>query len=636
MVALSSLGGAGWQFFDSNGIPLAGGKLYTYAAGTSTPAVTYTSSAGALGAQNANPIILDSAGRVVAQVWLENNSSYKFTLATSADVTLWTKDNVPGIFADTVLNAADFEYDPPFIGAVTSGYTVEDKLSQYVSVEDFGAVGDGVTNDTVAIQAALNSGAASVQLTGKTYVVNGTLTIPPGVTLIGNSVASEYFPTGPGSTTVGSCLSKLSTGTAGPIVILQSSSGIANLYLKHSKVNGATTGIVQVGLAGANAVYNSNINNVSIYGLPTTDITGTNTCYGIYYPNGSFASTIQRYFNRASNFYITYCDVGIRLGEECNANVFTSFITRQCYNHIELDANGIACVDNVFDGFQCANIGILPTTASTVFTLKGAPTGPIYNTFSGYATECNGAAFSISDGSELNSFFGVENEITPSFVSAKNQHSLWAQPENRSQNSQILMPSVAFPVRYDFGQGNLVRRAAAVSGTLPELNGTGPLVAANVNSKVFATFNTTVYQKIARSSFFCKLKIAAGTPGGGVGEGMVEVEFWYRVSDNSTSAAQFSVVSVTQRPSASNFIAGLYFLTGVAAATGFGLAVVGGNLGASSMTHLLVDIEITAFTEGVNIVRMKEYADIAFATRAATANDVTDAISLLTVADTTI
>ena len=77
-------------------------------------------------------------------------------------------------------------------------------------------------------------------------------------------------------------------------------------------------------------------------------------------------------------------------------------------------------------------------------------------------------------------------------------------------------------------------------------------------------------------------------------------------------------------------------MTGVAAATGFGLAVVGGNLGAFSMTHLLVDIEITAFTEGVNIVRMKEYADIAFATRAATANDVTDAISLLTVADTTI
>lgn len=43
-VSLSMYAGAGAQFFDNNGNPLAGGLIYTYAAGTTTPAATYTSS----------------------------------------------------------------------------------------------------------------------------------------------------------------------------------------------------------------------------------------------------------------------------------------------------------------------------------------------------------------------------------------------------------------------------------------------------------------------------------------------------------------------------------------------------------------------------------------------------------------
>ena len=41
-------------------------------------------------------------------------------------------------------------------GAVTR--TVDSKLKDVVNVKDFGAVGDGVVNDTAAIQAAVNSG----------------------------------------------------------------------------------------------------------------------------------------------------------------------------------------------------------------------------------------------------------------------------------------------------------------------------------------------------------------------------------------------------------------------------------------------------------------------------------------------
>lgn len=96
-VNLSPVGGAGWQFFDNNGVPLSGGKLYTYEAGTTTPEPTYTSSSG--NTTHTNPIVLDSAGRVPgsSEIWLTGGQPYKFLLKTSADVQLWSVDNVSGI-----------------------------------------------------------------------------------------------------------------------------------------------------------------------------------------------------------------------------------------------------------------------------------------------------------------------------------------------------------------------------------------------------------------------------------------------------------------------------------------------------------------------------------------------------------
>ena len=79
------------QFFDANGAPLAGGMLYTYAAGTTTPLATYTDSTGV--SANTNPIVLDSRGE--ANVWL-SGAIYKFVLYTSASVLIWTVDNING------------------------------------------------------------------------------------------------------------------------------------------------------------------------------------------------------------------------------------------------------------------------------------------------------------------------------------------------------------------------------------------------------------------------------------------------------------------------------------------------------------------------------------------------------------
>jgi hypothetical protein len=95
-VFLSPVGGVAAQFFDNNGVPLSGGKLYTYAAGTTTPQTTYTTSVGNVA--RTNPIVLDSAGRVSSggEIWI-TSQAYKFVLNTSADVLIATYDNISGI-----------------------------------------------------------------------------------------------------------------------------------------------------------------------------------------------------------------------------------------------------------------------------------------------------------------------------------------------------------------------------------------------------------------------------------------------------------------------------------------------------------------------------------------------------------
>lgn len=103
-VSLSIFGGVGAQFFDNNGDPLSGGKIYTYEAGTSTPLATYTSSTG--NTAHTNPIVLDAAGRVPSggEIWIQLRL-YKFVLETSTGVLIATYDNVGSSFNATAIIA---------------------------------------------------------------------------------------------------------------------------------------------------------------------------------------------------------------------------------------------------------------------------------------------------------------------------------------------------------------------------------------------------------------------------------------------------------------------------------------------------------------------------------------------------
>ena len=548
-------------------------------------------------------------------------------------------------FTSTQINAASYgdafqiSYTPPFTASVATN--VGDKLAQTVSVMDFGAAVDGVTDDTTTIQAALNSGASSVALGNGISVVNGTLTIPAGVTLQGSSVVSEYFPSGPGSPNIGSTLLKPITGTNGPIVILQSSSGLSNCYLKHLKTGGATTGIIQIGLTGANSVYNSNITNVNLYGDLTTDITGATTCYGIFYPDGQVTpNTYQRYFNRTSDFYISHCDVAIRLGANCNANNFTGFITRQCYQHILIDgiASNQQCVENTFTGFTCANIGTLPTTATTVFNLKNYA---LFNVFSGYATEANGAAFSIDSTSNYNIFNGNQNETTASFVppggiagpSAGSLTSIYAAPQSIEQFNNMMLPGLTTGAKYDLGligsKQSMIQKISLGNG-LPTLDGAGTLVAASSSSRSIIQFNPTVFIKSAQPNFRGRLTLWVS--GVGTATHMCSVEFGYIVSNTGTSAGLFEIYEVNLTPSASNFISGLYFISGATGATQMKIAMVGGNLSSAQAGSVVASLDLDVFAP-IGYAR-DTYFQHTFTSTTVTANDVTNAVSMLTVAET--
>jgi hypothetical protein len=211
------------QFFANDGSFLVGGKLYTYAAGTTTPLATYTSSTG--GTANTNPVILDSRGE--ASVWL-GSSKYKFVLKNANDVEVWTQDNLQaGANVDgsnatgtwpisitgnaaTATLAATATYATT-AGSVTPGVTV-DKIIAGTNITI--SPGTGVGNVTInaasaggTVTSVSGAGTSGFTLTGGPITTSGTLTVtPPAPSTAGNVLTSDgtnWVSSAPSGTTYG-------------------------------------------------------------------------------------------------------------------------------------------------------------------------------------------------------------------------------------------------------------------------------------------------------------------------------------------------------------------------------------------------------------------------------------------------
>jgi hypothetical protein len=223
-VLLSPVGN-GQQFFDNNGVPLAGGLIYQYQAGSSTPLTTYTTVNGTVA--NANPIVLDSSGRCPNEIWMQTGYSYKFILQTSNAVTLQTLDNLYPILQTASGTAATI---PTGLIAIWSGST--------------GSIPSGWTlcngsNGTPDLRNSFIIGA------GSTYSVGATGGSADAITVSHTHTATV---TDPGHSHTLNVTSQLAGGGSG---------GDANSGANHPSTNSNTTGITvansTTGVSGTNA-----------------------------------------------------------------------------------------------------------------------------------------------------------------------------------------------------------------------------------------------------------------------------------------------------------------------------------------------------------------------------------------------
>jgi hypothetical protein len=200
-VYLSGFAGAGAQFFDDSGNLLSGGKIYTYAAGTSTPQSTYTSATG--DALNANPIILDSSGRLPEDLWLAEGETYRFVVTDDCDVWIREYDDIPGIndlSLTTILWSAISGKPTTLAGyGITDGLTNAQAAAIYAPLASPTFTGTPVIPDNAPASAnwavgyrdaPQNEQTANYQLIladrGKSVVMNGsslTLTVPASGTV---------------------------------------------------------------------------------------------------------------------------------------------------------------------------------------------------------------------------------------------------------------------------------------------------------------------------------------------------------------------------------------------------------------------------------------------------------------------
>src|SRR5688572_1035761 len=132
---------------DSDGAPRSGAKLHTYQCGTTTALTSYTTAA--VSTAHTNPVIAVATGLFPSIYFPDSVTCYKLVLKDSDGVTIWTEDNIPVV--------------PQYV---------------YNDVRNYGAVGDGVTDDTAEVQAAIDALDSVYIPFGYTFYVTGGTAAP--------------------------------------------------------------------------------------------------------------------------------------------------------------------------------------------------------------------------------------------------------------------------------------------------------------------------------------------------------------------------------------------------------------------------------------------------------------------------
>jgi len=284
------------QFFANDGSFLVGGKLYTYAAGTTTPLATYTTSTGLVA--NTNPIILDSRGE--ASVWL-TSSKYKFVLKTAADVEIFTQDQLQGYASADGTNAygtwpisitgnaatatlATTATTATTATSVTGGYVSKIVAGTNIAISPTSGVGNVTINASGVgtVSSVTGAGLYGFTLPGGPITSAGTLTVtPPAPSTAGNVLTSDgtnWVSSAPGGSTTGAVGSYAFALYAILNTQIQQNVSVAGSNLYYAGVYDAGGGVWAAGAAN---------------GTPTA-LSGTWRTMGVFPTSTSAATLVVR------------------------------------------------------------------------------------------------------------------------------------------------------------------------------------------------------------------------------------------------------------------------------------------------------------------------------------------------------
>jgi len=197
-VNLSPIGN-GFQFFTTTGIPLNGGYIYTYQAGSTTPATTYSDNAGTI--VNTNPIQLGTDGRPQVEIWLTYGINYKFVLADSSNNVIQTYDNLYGIIgvqgsSGTTIPSGLITMWSGSIGSIPSGWNLCDGSNGTPNLLDRFIVAAGSSYAVNGTGGATTASLVTANMPSHTHTATSTVTDPGHVH--SNGVANYTNPAGSG------------------------------------------------------------------------------------------------------------------------------------------------------------------------------------------------------------------------------------------------------------------------------------------------------------------------------------------------------------------------------------------------------------------------------------------------------
>ena len=220
-VNLSPIGN-GFQFLTTTGLPLNGGLIYTYQAGSSTPLATYTDVNGTTA--NTNPIVLGTDGRPQNEIWLTYGYNYKFILKDSAGVTIQSYDNLYGIIGTAPASGTTFPAGGIIIwsgaiGAVPSGWYLCDGTNGTPDLRNRFIVGAGSTYSVGA-----TGGSADAVVVTHTHTATSTVSDPGHFhsANVGGGASVNWYPgaayaaQGTGSTSTATTGVTVATSTIAP------------------------------------------------------------------------------------------------------------------------------------------------------------------------------------------------------------------------------------------------------------------------------------------------------------------------------------------------------------------------------------------------------------------------------------